>query len=320
MFDWDDLRAFLAVARGGSTLAAAKAMKVNQTTVARRIEALEGALSLKLFERGQTGSRLTEAGHDLMEEAERAERAAVAFGTRAAAHQRGLAGALKITCTEIVANTVITPAVAAFRREHPEVQINLLISDEMLDLEAGEADLAVRSGAEMPISDLVARKIADYDFALYCNRDYAARNGVPATLTELKDHDLIGGEGIGGVLPGMDWMFEQAGGKSPAMRSNSMTNLIHNVHAGLGVAPLPCIIADGDADLIRCSALIDGAQSHSWVVVRRDLKDVPRIRVFIDFMAPFVQQDMKERAARNQRLHEAQGRNDGGSHGADSAG
>nr|QQZ50489.1 LysR family transcriptional regulator [Phenylobacterium glaciei] len=110
MFDWNDLKAFLAVARGGSTLAASKTLKINQTTVARRIEALEASVGLKLFERGQTGSRLTEAGEDLLAEAERMEAAAEAFGSRASAHQRGLAGTLKVTSTEILANLAITPA------------------------------------------------------------------------------------------------------------------------------------------------------------------------------------------------------------------
>src|SRR4051812_9814260 len=104
MFDWNDLKAFLAVARGGSTLAAAKALGVNQTTAARRIETLEQAVSLKLFERGQTGSRLTEAGRDLLGEAERVERACEAFDNRAKAHQRGLTGSIRITCIEILAN------------------------------------------------------------------------------------------------------------------------------------------------------------------------------------------------------------------------
>src|SRR5512141_2716795 len=99
MFDWNDLKAFLAVARGGSTLAAAKALGINQTTVARRIEALEAALGLKLFERGQAGSRLTEAGRDLMAEAEKVEQASAAFRSRASSHQRGLQGSLRITCT-----------------------------------------------------------------------------------------------------------------------------------------------------------------------------------------------------------------------------
>ncbi|MET0272558.1 MAG: LysR family transcriptional regulator, partial [Phenylobacterium sp.] len=89
MFDWNDLKAFLAVARGGSTLGAAKALGINQTTVARRIESLEADLGLKLFERGQSGSRLTEAGRDLMGEAEKVEAAAGGFVNRASAHQRG---------------------------------------------------------------------------------------------------------------------------------------------------------------------------------------------------------------------------------------
>ncbi|MCR5878005.1 LysR family transcriptional regulator [Phenylobacterium sp. J367] len=180
MFDWNDLKAFLAVARGGSTLGAARALGVNQTTVARRIESLESALTLKLFERGQAGSRLTEAGRDLLAEAEKVERAAETFGTRAQAHRRGLAGAIRLTATEIVSNTVLMPALAEFRRLYPDVQVDLLISDKALDLNAGEADVAIRSGQALPDSDLVARKLHDYHFALYCSRDYALRKGAQA--------------------------------------------------------------------------------------------------------------------------------------------
>jgi len=310
MFDWNDLKAFLAVARSGSTLAAAKALGVNQTTAARRIEAMEFALGLKLFERGQSGSRLTEAGRDLLGEAEKVERAAVAFENRAQAHQRGLAGTIKITCTEIVANTSITPAIGEFRKVYPEVQIDLVITDRALDIEAGEADLAVRSGRALPISDLVARKLADYQFAIYCNRDYAARKGAPSCLAELKDHDLIGGEAAMGDLPGMIWMFEHAAGKPPSTRSNSMTNLIHTVRAGLGLAPLPCLLADADPTLIRCSEVIEMAQASSWIVTRRELKDTPRIRAFIDFVVPFVQQDARRRETTNRLLREEAAAND----------
>jgi DNA-binding transcriptional LysR family regulator len=302
MFDWNDIKAFLAVARGGSTLAAAKALGVNQTTAARRIEALEAALGLKLFERGQTGSRLTDAGRDLMVQGEKIEQAAGAFATHAQAHQRGLSGVIKITATEVVANTSVTPAIGAFRRLYPDLQINLVISDKMLDIESGEADLAIRSGIEMPISDLVARKICDYEFALYCNRDYASRRGVPASPAELADHDLVGADGAAGDLPGMRWMFSHGGGAAPATRSNSMTNLVHTVRAGLGVAPLPCLLADADPTLIRCSEPIAEAQSHSWIVTRRELKDTPRIRAFMDFLVPFMQDDVRAREARNREI------------------
>jgi DNA-binding transcriptional LysR family regulator len=312
MFDWNDLKAFLAVAHGGSTLGAAKALRINQTTVARRIESLEAALSLKLFERGQSGSRLTEAGRDLVAEAEKVERAAVAFENRAQAHQRGMAGAIKLTCIEILANAIITPAIGEFRKQYPEVQIDLVITDRALDIEAGEADLAIRNGRALPISDLVARKIADYDFALYCSRDYAKRRGVPATAAELKDHDLIGGDAQLGQMPGIVWMFEQAGGKPAAHTSNSLTNLVHAVRAGLGIAPLGCILTDSDPTLVRCSEPIPEASASSWIVTRKELKDTPRIRAFIDFLAPYVQQEMKARAARNRAVRERLADNDEG--------
>jgi DNA-binding transcriptional LysR family regulator len=309
-FDWNDLKAFLAVARGGSTLAAAKALGVNQTTVARRIESLENDLSLKLFERGQSGSRLTEEGRDLFAEAEKVERAAVAFSNRAEAHGRGLAGAIKITCSEVLANSSITPALGHFRRRHPEVQIELKITDEVLDIAAGEADIAIRAGRLLEPSDLVARKLADYEFALYCSRGYAAQRGVPATPAELKDHDLITGEASGRPLPGVTWMLAQAGGKPPAHSSNSMTNMMHAVRAGLGIAPLSCLLADGMTDLVRCSEEIEEARGSSWLVTRREAKDTPRIRAFIDFLVPHVQSELKARMAKNRIVRERAAAND----------
>ncbi len=286
MFDWNDLKAFLAVARGGSTLAASKTLKINQTTVARRIEALEANVGLKLFERGQTGSRLTEAGEALLAEAERMEAAAAAFGSRAAAHQRGMAGTLKVTATEILANLAVTPALGEFRQLFPDVKIDLIVSDFPLDLAAGEADVAIRSGIALTVSDLVARKLADFDFALYCSRDYAARRGVLSSLDDLRNHDLIGGDGNHIPLPGMRWMFERAGGAEPAHTSNSMTNLSIAVKAGLGIAPLGCLLADIDPELIQCSEVIPELRAGSWLVTRPELKDTPRVRAFIDFIVP----------------------------------
>lgn len=310
MFDWNDLKAFLAVARGGSTLAASKALNVNQTTVARRVESLETALGLKLFERGQAGSRLTEAGRELLGEAEKVERSTKDFASRAQSHQRGLTGALRITCIELMANMTLTPAIAEFRRRYPDVQVDLIISDQQLDIEKGEADVAIRTGIALPISNLVARKMTDYDFRLYCSRDYAARRGVPATLKDLADHDLIGGDGGLERLISVVWMFEQAGGKAPASRSTTLTNLVHAVRAGLGIAPLPSILADADPTLVRCSDAIDVSRSSAWVVTRRELKDTPRVRAFIDFLVPFMQQDVKRRQVYNRSIMEGGAAND----------
>ncbi len=311
MFDWNDLKAFLAVARGGSTLAAAKALAVNQTTVARRIEGLEAALSLKLFERGQSGSRLTEAGRDLLAEGEKVERAALNFDSRAKAHQRGLTGSIRLTCIEILANMAVTPAIGEFRKLHPEVQVDLMVTDQALDIEAGEADLAVRAVQILPNSDLIARKITDYEFALYCDRDYAERMGVPASVADLANHDLIGGDAGLDVIPAMVWMFEQASGKPPVSRSNSMSNLVHAVRAGLGIAPLPCVVADADTRFVRCTEVIPSAKVTAFILTRRELKDTPRVRALIDFLAPYMQADMKVRLERGRQLREQNAANDG---------
>jgi DNA-binding transcriptional LysR family regulator len=311
MFDWNDLKAFLAVARGGSTLAASKALAVNQTTVARRIESLEAALALKLFERGQSGSRLTEAGRDLLVEAEKVELAAKGFESRGKALQRGLSGSIRITCIEILANMAVTPAIGEFRKLHPEVQIDLMVTDQPLNIEAGEADLAIRATQALPNSDLVARKIVEYEFALYCDRDYAERKGLPASPAELCDHDLIGGDAGLDNVPAMIWMFEQAGGKAPVTRSNSMSNLVHAVRAGLGVAPLPCVVADADTRFVRCTEKIPTATATSYILVRRELKDVPRVRALIDFLVPYMQTDMKARVERGRQLREQDAANDG---------
>lgn len=304
MFDWNDLRAFLAVARGGSTLAASKAMGVNQTTVARRVEALEQALGLKLFERGQTGSRLTEAGRDLQAEAEKVERAAEAFGSRAAAHKRGMAGAIRLTANELIANTMLTPGMAEFRRLYPDVQLDLVISDRILDLEAGEADVAIRGALTLSGSNLIARKVADFPFALYCSRDYADRRGAPISPADLANHDLVGGGAEMAGLPGMRWMFDQAPGVQPASLSNTMTNVVHAVRAGLGVGPMACLIGDADPDLVRCSAPIPDALGAAWIVTRRELKDTPRVRAFIDFIVPFITATVRSYEARGRAVRE----------------
>jgi DNA-binding transcriptional LysR family regulator len=294
MFDWNDLKAFLAVARGGSTLAASKALGVNQTTVARRIESLENDLGFQLFERGQTGSRLTECGEALIPDAELVERAAIRFANQAAGLVRGVAGALRLTTNELVANTMVIPALVEFRKLHPDVQVDLVITDRSLDLENGEADLAIRTAVELPVSDLVARKITDHPMALYCSRDYASRRGVPGSMDALRDHDLIDVTPETGEIPASTWMMRYAGGKPPITRSNSMGSLVHAVKAGLGIGALPCSIADPDRDLIRCSDNIPEGRATSWIVTRRELKDTPRVRAFIDFLVPHLQEFLKK--------------------------
>ena len=140
----------------------------------------------------------------------------------------------------------------------------------------------------------MARKICDHHLALYCSRDYASRNGVPASTDELKDHDLIDVTNEMGEMPGATWMMRHSGGKQPITRSNSMASLVHAVRAGLGIGALPCTIGDTDHAMVRCSEAIEEAKATSWIMTRRELREAPRVRAFIDFMVPYLQQEIRK--------------------------
>src|SRR6476619_3420282 len=187
MLDWNDLRYFLAVAREGSTLAAGRALRVSQTTVARRIAALEQALGFPLFEKRQAGYALTPTGHELIARAEQAERALNAFSDDAAARSRDLSGTVKITTEEVYALTLLAPLLTELHQLHPEIMIDLDTSQIVRDLGAGEADISLRSvKTGNQAAGLVGRQLCVDEWALYCSRSYAARHGVPTTVAEMK--------------------------------------------------------------------------------------------------------------------------------------
>lgn len=300
MFDWNDVKALLAVARGGSTAAAARELGVNQTTVARRLEALERDLDVRLVERSQTGASLTEAGLGLVGECEAMERAAVALRQKVQAHRRGVSGALRVTLSEMIAVSAVTPLLAEFRSDYPDLSLELVVTDDMLDIEKGEADIAFRGAQVLPDSNLVARKVSETAWSLYCSRDYANRMGAPATPADLKDHVVIGGTDEPQTIPGLASVLRHAPGVSPTIKSTSMNHLFASIRAGLGIGPMPCILADVEADLVQVFPPPPESLAFTWIVTRRELKDTPRVRAFIDFFAPRIAaltRDYEQRAA-----------------------
>lgn len=285
MFDWNDVKALLAVARSGSTAGAARELGVNQTTVSRRLESLERDLGAKLVERSQTGASLTEAGLCLVADGEIMERAAQGMSQRIAAHRRGVSGTLKVTTSEMTANAAIMPLMPEFRQLHPDLMLELAITDDQLNLAAGEADVAIRGGYALADSNLVARKVSEIQWALYCSREYARRMGLPATPEDLKDHFLIAAVAAGDG-PAMDLVLRDAPGAQVTLKSTSMPNLVASVRAGLGIGSMPCLLADVEPDLVQVFPPHPEGWSYLWIVTRPELKDTPRVRAFIDFFAP----------------------------------
>ena len=284
MLDWNDLRYFLAVARGGSTLSASRALRVSQTTVARRIAALEEGLKLTLFEKRQAGYALTPAGTELLAQAEAVEAAADKFDSAAKASTRDLSGTVRLTAEEIFSVTLFGPLLRELHDLHPEILIELDSGQALRDLGAGEADIALRSTVGDQAAGLVGRRICIDDWTLYCSRDYAARHGVPANLEELKTHAIIGGGG-GNLWRHYEAWLKQLGLEDRvAMHHATSTGLLSGVRSGFGIAVLPCVVADAEPDLVRCLPPRPGHGRVLWLLTHERVRRAPRVRTVIDFL------------------------------------
>lgn len=282
--DWNDWRAFLAVARSGSTLAAARTMRVSQTTVARRIAALEEALGLPLFERRPAGYALTEAGAALVDRAQAIEQAALAAEAHGRAAGRNVHGVVRITSEEVFSASLLEPHLLDLRDRYPDIRIDIDNGSAVRDLGAGEADIALRSTKSAHGGGLVGRVIARDDWTLYCSRDYAARHGVPSSIDALRDHALIGGGGGSLALQYGHWI-EQAGlGDRVLIEQGSATGLLSAIRAGLGIAVLPCLVADAMPDLVRCAPPMVDERRLLWLLTHERVRHQPAVRAVIDFL------------------------------------
>jgi DNA-binding transcriptional LysR family regulator len=283
MYDWGDLHIFLTVAAEGSTLAAARVLGVNQTTVARRIASLEAALGVRLFDRRQGGYRLSEAGQALLPQAERVREEAETLMRQAARHQRILAGVIRVTTTEGIANAVLTPWLGDFAEIYPDIRVELIPDERALDLARGEADIAIRATRAPSGAGIVGRRIADAPWAVYCSRAYAARRGIPADTAALAGHLLIGAEGALAAIDPFAWLARTVPGATIRSAYGSIMAMVYAIRAGNGVGALPCAMAAAEPELVECFPMPDFGY-RLYLLTREDLKDVPRIRAFNDFI------------------------------------
>jgi DNA-binding transcriptional LysR family regulator len=283
MFDWNDLRYLLALARNGSTIAAAKSLRVSQSTVHRRIEELEARLGRHIVVRQATGYKLTEFGGLLVPLAERVEADIESLARFVAAADTSLTGAIRLTCPETVAFRLIKARLLdEFQLRCPGVKVELLMSDRFFDLAKGEADVAIRAGNPDDES-LIGRKLADVAWALYASSDYVRRHGRLKKVEDIADHFFI--EMDGGIANTDTGRWMQAACKAAkiAGRSNSLSGMLMSVKSGVGIAPLPLPLGSSDADLellIEIPKITTGV----YLLAHPDLRQMPRINAFFEFM------------------------------------
>jgi len=281
MFDWDDLKYLLAVARHGSTIAAGKALKLSQSTVHRRLDELERRIGRKLVTRHTTGYRLTEFGESLRPYAERVEAAVLDLEARVSDAEREQSGAIRVTCPEPIVQRM-TPLIERFHAKHPKLRVEFVMSDRYLDLSKGEADVAFRSGDTD--DELVGRKIADSIWAIYASRSYIEQHGKPERVEDLPQHPLVSlDESMRGHRV-VTWFRDKVPGGKIVARNNSVLGLMYAVKSGVGIGPLPTPIADADSDLVRVLGPIPEL-SRSWrLLAHPDVRRTPRVAAFFDFI------------------------------------
>ena len=281
MFDWNDLKYLLAVARHHSTIAAGKALGLSQSTVHRRLSELERKLGRPLVMRHSTGYRLTAFGEELRQYAERVEAAVGDLERHVAGTAHNEAGIIRLTCPEPIVPR-LTPLIERFHAQHPKLRVEFVTSDRYLDLLKGEADVAFRSGDTD--DELVGRKVADSVWAVYASRGYIERHGKPERFEDLSRHALVSLDETMSRHRVVQWLKSSFPDARISARNNSVLGLVYAVRSGVGIGPLPTAIADAEPDLERVLGPIPEL-ARSWrLLTHPDLRRTPRISAFFDFM------------------------------------
>ena len=282
MIDWDDVRYFLAVARGGSVRAAAGRLGVNHSTVLRRIAQLEERLGAQMFEKLPSGYRLTAAGEEVVELASQMEASSHQLETRVFGLDQSVRGLLRVTLTPILATHLLMPDFAEFARLYPDIEMELLSSGELANLTNREADVAIRvvyDRKTLPLN-LHGLKGPELFGGVYISRDRLAtwRTGAPDPIRWV----VISMHGV------PDWAGEgeipTTGARAP-FRVTDAAAEIAAVRQGLGITTLPCFVGDADPLLAR----VPGTELHMygtlWLLTQGDTRKTKRVRLFTEFAA-----------------------------------
>ncbi len=285
-FAWDDLRIFLQIARTGSLSGAASALGVNHSTVFRRINAFETQLGVRLFDRLPSGYALTIAGEEMQASAMRVEREIERLDLRLTGQDLKLEGTLVVTTTDTIIENLLSPHLAAFRRAYPGIVLELIIDNQNVNLSKRQADVAVRPTRNPP-ETLVGRRIADIAVAPYATKAYMkGRAADPATLDWLSVDESMA------HLAAAKWFRDTLPDANVVLRANSLFGLLHTCAAGMGVALLPCFMADNHKRLQRIGEPIHDAGTILWLLTHEDLRHTGRVRAFMDFIAMSLRKDI----------------------------
>lgn len=287
MLDWDDLRYFLSIARHGTLSAAARALGVQQSTMGRRLDAIETRAGARLLQKTPSGFVLTIAGEAIINRVERIETEALAVERAIAGKDVRFEGRVRLTAVESIAVNVLTPILAEFHEKYPEIALDIVTGSRKLSLTRREADVALRF-SEFTQQDLVARKVADVAVGVYASREYLARHGMPDFTLGAIGHKIVVRSEELMATPDMEWFSELTCTATIVMRSNSIYELIAAAQAGMGMTCIVRYLGD-TSGLVRLKTPPTPVMAL-WMGIHNDIRQMPRIHVFTDFIAAGLRQ------------------------------
>ncbi|MDO6414076.1 LysR family transcriptional regulator [Sphingomonas sp. BIUV-7] len=292
MFDWDDLRILLAVARSGSFVASGRALGLNHTTLARRLTALEASIGTRLLDRSPRGVQATKAGLELIEHAERIEEEVLAAGRRVEGQDGQVSGIVRLATPEAFGTYFIAPRARHLNAQHPGIELELAPESRTVNLSKREADIAI-SLNRPDQGRLQSARLVDYRIGLYASEDLLARIGPIASLAALRGQPFISYIEELIDLPELR-NLDRSLAKTCVFRSSSVAAQMEAVASGLGFGLLHCFAVSPHMRLVRVlPETVEVVRSY-WMVLHSDLARVPRIRAVADFVAESVR---RERAA-----------------------
>lgn len=281
--DWDHLRVFLAIAREGQLLAAARKLGLNHATVSRRLDALEASLGSRLFVRRPAGSALTAAGERLMDVAERLEAEVLGISEELRAVEAEVSGTVRIGAPDGLGNCFLAAELGALVAMHPGLVVELVALPRIFSLSRREADLAIVLD---PPTDgrLVVSRLADYSLGLYAARAYLAREGTPKTVDALAEHVLVTGVEDMAYSSALDYgaILDKSPGRK--FRCASVVGQLEAVKAGTGIGILHDFAVNRDSGLLRILPKVSYRRSY-YLLSHPEAAAVRRISTCRDFLS-----------------------------------
>lgn len=284
--DWDDYRFFLSIAEHGTLKSTAAALKVNLSTVLRRINTLEKKMGARLFDRSHDGFTLTPAGNIMQEHAETMQHSVIELMRKVkdADHQFG--GVIKLATTDSLFQNWLGPLIKEFREQYPDIYFELLVSPKNINLVKYEADIAISVGNIRP-DYMVGRKLMDVQYRFYGLASLYGNKAPVMDNEELKLLPIMHMNSDFAHQPFYKWHKTHIPNSDIFDSADHFTVMHQMIRLGLGVGLLPHYLGDSDTELEVLFTLPDEANKELWILTHPDLRNVGRIRKFMEFVRKY---------------------------------